>query len=137
MNDKFLKPYNPLETEPRIYKMWEESGFFNPDNLPERHKEPYTIMMPPPNATGTLHMGHALAITTEDIMIRYNRMIGKKVLYLPGTDHASIATQSKVEKEIYKKEGKNRYDIGRDELLKRIEKFVQESRDTITSQVKT
>jgi valyl-tRNA synthetase len=137
MNDKFLKPYNPQETEPRIYKMWEESGFFNPDNLPARHTEPYCIMMPPPNATGTLHMGHALAITTEDIMVRYYRMLGKKVLYLPGTDHAAIATQSKVEKEIYKKEGKNRYDIGREELLKRIEKFVQESRDTITSQVKT
>ena len=137
MNDKFLKPYNPVETEPRIYKMWEDSGFFNPDNLPERHKEPFTIMMPPPNATGTLHMGHALAITTEDIMIRYQRMQGKKALYLPGTDHASIATQSKVEKEIYKKEGKNRHDIGREELLKRIEQFVQQSRDTITSQVKT
>jgi valyl-tRNA synthetase len=82
-------------------------------------------------------MGHALAITTEDIMIRYQRMQGKKSLYLPGTDHASIATQSKVEKEIYKKEGKNRYEIGREELLKRIKQFVQESRDTITSQVKT
>jgi valyl-tRNA synthetase len=143
MDEKFLKPYNPTETEPRIYKQWEKSGFFNPDNLPaqaglpERHKDPFTIMMPPPNATGTLHMGHALAITTEDIMVRYQRMQGKKVLYLPGTDHASIATQSKVEKEIYKKEGKNRYDIGREELLNRIGKFVQESRDTITSQVKT
>ncbi len=137
MDEKFLKPYNPQDTEPRIYKMWEESGFFNPDNLPERHKEPFTIMMPPPNATGTLHMGHALATTTEDIMIRYQRMQGRKTLFLPGTDHASIATQSKVEKEIYKKEGKNRYDIGREELLNRIAKFVQESRDTITSQVKT
>jgi valyl-tRNA synthetase len=136
MNDKFLKPYNPQETEPRIYKMWEESGYFNPDNLPERHKEPFTIMMPPPNATGTLHMGHALGTTTEDIIIRYQRMRGKKTLFVPGTDHAAMATQSKVEKEIYKKEGKNRYDIGREELLKRIGDFVQGSRDTITSQVK-
>jgi len=136
VDDKFLKPYNPQETEPQIYKMWEESGFFNPDNLPVRHTEPFTIMMPPPNATGTLHMGHALATTTEDIIIRYQRMCGKKALFLPGTDHASIATQSKVEKEIYKKEGKNRYEIGREELLKRIEQFVQGSRDTITSQVK-
>ncbi len=136
MDDKFLKPYNPQETEPRIYKMWEESGFFNPDNLPARHKDPFTIMMPPPNATGTLHMGHALGMTTEDIMTRYQRMIGKKALFLPGTDHASMATQSKVEKEISKKEGKNRHDLGRAELLKRIERFVQESRDTITSQVK-
>ncbi len=137
MNDKFLKPYNPTETEPRIYKMWEESGFFNPDNLPTRHKEPYTIMMPPPNATGILHMGHALMLTTEDIIIRYQRMRGKKVLYLPGTDHASIATQSKVEKDIYKKENKNRFELGREELLKRIGEFVQNSRNTITSQIKT
>ena len=137
MNDKFLKPYNPQETEPRIYKMWEESGFFNPDNLPERHKEPFTIMMPPPNVTGVLHMGHALMLTTEDIMIRYQRMLGKKTLWLPGTDHAAIATQSKVEKEIYKKEGKNRFDLGREEMLKRVNQFAQDSHDTITSQVKT
>jgi valyl-tRNA synthetase len=137
MNDKFLKPYNPQETEPRIYKKWEDSGFFNPDNLPERHKEPFTIMMPPPNVTGVLHMGHALMLTTEDIMIRYQRMQGKKALWLPGTDHAAIATQSKVEKEIAKKEGKNRFDLGREELLKRVEKFAQDSHDTITSQVKT
>lgn len=136
MNDKFLKPYNPNETEPRIYKMWEDSGFFNPDNLPERHKEPYTIIMPPPNVTGVLHMGHALMLTTEDIMIRYQRMCGKKTLWLPGTDHAAIATQSKVEKEIYKKEGKNRFELGREELLKRVNKFAQDSHDTITSQVK-
>jgi len=136
MNEKFLKPYSPTETEPRIYKMWEESGFFNPDNLPERHKEPYTIMMPPPNVTGILHMGHALMLTTEDIMIRYQRMCGKKTLWLPGTDHAAIATQSKVEKDIYKKEGKNRFDLGRDELLKRVEKFAKDSHDTITSQIK-
>ena len=137
MNDKFLKPYNPQETEPRIYKMWEESGFFNPDNLPARHQEPFTIMMPPPNVTGVLHMGHALMLTTEDIMIRYQRMLGKKTLWLPGTDHAAIATQSKVEKEIYKKEGKNRFDLGREEMLKRVSKFAQDSHDTITSQVKT
>ena len=79
MNDKFLKPYDPLETEPRIYKMWEDSGYFNPDNLPERHRVPYTIIMPPPNVTGILHMGHALTLTLEDIMIRYNRMQGKKL----------------------------------------------------------
>lgn len=137
MNDKFLKPYNPQETEPRIYKIWEDSGFFNPDNLPKRHKEPFTIMMPPPNVTGVLHMGHALMLTTEDIMVRYQRMLGKKTLWLPGTDHAAIATQSKVEKEIYKKEGKNRFELGREELLKRVEKFAQDSHDTITSQIKT
>jgi valyl-tRNA synthetase len=137
MDDKFLKPYNPQETEPRIYKLWEDSGFFNPDNLPERHQEPYCIIMPPPNVTGILHMGHALMLTTEDIMIRYQRMLGKKVLYLPGTDHAAIATQSKVEKEIAKKEGKNRFELGREELLKRVTEFAQNSHDTIVSQLKT
>jgi len=136
MDDKFLKPYNPQETEPRIYKMWEDSGFFNPDNLPARHKEKYTIVLPPPNVTGTLHTGHALAISLEDMMIRYNRMCGKKTLYLPGTDHAAIATQSKVEKIIKKEEDKSRYDLGRDELLKRVNKFAQESHDTIISQTK-
>jgi len=137
MNDKFLKPYDPQETEPRIYQKWLDSGFFNPDNLPERHRTPYTIMMPPPNVTGILHMGHAMMLTVEDIMVRYQRMLGKKTLWLPGTDHAAIATQARVEKDIYKKEGKNRYDFGREELLKRIDKFAQESHDTITSQIKT
>lgn len=137
MNEKFLKPYNPQETEPRIYKMWEKSGYFNPDNLPKNHKEPFTIMMPPPNVTGVLHMGHALMLTTEDIMIRYQRMCGKKTLWLPGTDHAAIATQSKVEKEIAKKEGRNRFDLGREELLKRVEQFARDSHSTITSQIRT
>lgn len=136
MNDKFLKPYNPQETEPRIYKIWEESGFFNPDNLPARHKEPFTIVLPPPNVTGTLHTGHALAISLEDIMIRYNRMRGKKALYVPGTDHAAIATQSKVEKIIKKEEDKSRYDLGREELLRRVNDFAQKSHDTIITQAK-
>lgn len=136
MPEKLLKPYDPKNTEERIYKLWEESGFFNPDNLPDERKETYTIMMPPPNVTGVLHMGHALMITLEDIMIRYKRMQGFKTLWLPGTDHAAIATQSKVEKEIQKKEGKSRHDLGREEMLKRISKFAQESHDTIVSQIK-
>jgi valyl-tRNA synthetase len=137
MQDKFLKPYNPQETEPRIYKMWEESGLFNPDNLPPDHKEKYSIMMPPPNVTGVLHMGHALMITIEDIMIRFQRMRGKKALWLPGTDHAAIATQSRVEKNIKKEEDKSRYDLGREELLRRIDIFAKQSHDTITSQLRT
>ncbi|MFA6341000.1 MAG: valine--tRNA ligase [Candidatus Paceibacterota bacterium] len=136
MNDKFLKPYNPQETEARIYELWEESGFFNPDNLPERHKEKYSIAMPPPNVTGQLHMGHALTLTLEDIMIRFNRMRGKRTLWLPGTDHAGIATQSKVEKEIKKNEGKSRFDLGRTELVKRVEEFAKNSHDTIINQAK-
>ncbi len=136
MQDKFLKPYNSQETESKIYKLWEDSGFFNPDNLPPRHKEKYSIMLPPPNVTGILHMGHALTLTIEDIMIRYQRMRGKKTLWVPGTDHAAIATQSRVEKDIKKKEDKSRYDLGREELLKRIGVFVKQSHDTIISQSK-
>ncbi len=136
MNEKFLKPYNPQETEPKIYKLWEESSFFNPDHLPARHKEPFTIIMPPPNVTGILHMGHALMETLEDIMIRYKRMQGYKTLWLPGTDHAAIATQSKVEKDIKKNEGKSRHDLGREEMMKRIEDFAKKSHDTIISQLK-
>jgi valyl-tRNA synthetase len=137
MNDKFLKPYDPIETEARIYKMWEESGYFNPDNLPERHKDPFTIMMPPPNVTGILHMGHAMMVSIEDTMIRFQRMRGKKTLWLPGTDHAAIATQSRVEKDIKKNEDKSRYDLGREELLKRVNDFASQSHDTIISQLKT
>ena len=136
MNDKFLKPYNPQETESRIYKLWETSGYFNPDNLPGNRKEKFSIMMPPPNATGVLHMGHAMTATIEDVMIRYQRMCGKKTLWLPGTDHAAIATQSKVEKIIKKEEDKSRYDLGREELLKRVDKYVDENRNTIVSQTK-
>src|SRR3989344_2333064 len=145
IDPKLLKPYDPKNTEDRIYKLWEESGFFAPevrppwaDNLDTNpnHALPFTIMMPPPNATGTLHMGHALFLTLQDIMIRYKRMQGFKTLWIPGTDHASIATQSRVEKEIYKKEGKSRYDLGRDELLKRIDKFVEKNRNIITSQMR-
>lgn len=136
MNDKFLKPYNSAETEDGIYKLWLESGYFNPDNLPERHKESYSIVLPPPNVTGTLHMGHAAMLAIEDILIRYKRMRGYKTLWLPGTDHAAIATQSKVEKELEKKEGKRRHDLGREEFLKRVDAFAQASHDTIVNQVK-
>ena len=136
MNEKFLKPYNPTETEDNIYKEWIDSGYFNPDNLPERHKTPYSIVLPPPNVTGTLHMGHAAMLAIEDILIRYKRLRGYKTLWIPGTDHAAIATQSKVEKEIEKKEGKRRHDIGREELLNRINIFAQQSHDTIVGQVK-
>jgi len=135
--EKLLKAYNPTETEPRIYKLWEESGFFNPDNTPNSSGKTYTIMMPPPNVTGILHMGHATMIALEDLMIRYHRMKGDKTLWLPGTDHAAIATQSVVEKEIQKKEGKSRYDIGRENLVARVEEFAQKSHDTIVSQIRS
>jgi valyl-tRNA synthetase len=141
INDKFLKPYTPQDTESRIYKLWEDSGLFNPDTCVEKgytapDAKPFSMVMPPPNVTGVLHMGHALMLTLQDIMTRYKRMCGYKTLWLPGTDHAAIATQSKVEKEISKKEKINPRDLGREELLSRIEAFAKESHDTIVSQVK-
>ncbi|MCA9356475.1 valine--tRNA ligase [Candidatus Nomurabacteria bacterium] len=141
INPKLLKPYEHLDTESKIYEIWEKSGYFNPEKMiSDGHTapdaKPFTIMMPPPNVTGVLHMGHGLMLTIEDIMVRYKRMQGYRTLWLPGTDHAAIATQSKVEKEIQKKEGKSRHDLGREELLKRVSKFAQESHDTIVSQVK-
>ena len=136
--EELLKPFNSKEVEASLYKVWEESGYFNPDNLPKidgkERENPYTIILPPPNVTGVLHAGHALMLVVEDILIRYKRMQGFRTLWLPGTDHAAIATQSKVEKDIYKKEGKTRHDLGRDEMLKRIGEYAKESHDTITSQ---
>ena len=139
--EKLLKPYDPAAEEPKQYQKWEQSGFFNPEHmiaagLTAPDAEPYTIMLPPPNVTGVLHMGHALGGTVQDILIRYKRMQGFRALWLPGTDHAAIATQSKVEKEIQKSEGKNRYDLGREELLKRVEQFAQGSHDTMVTQIK-
>ena len=98
--EKLTKPYDPASTEARIYKLWEESGFFNPDVCIEKGNtkpdaEPFTIMLPPPNVTGVLHMGHGLMVTIEDIMIRFARMQGKRTLWLPGTDHAAIAPRSR------------------------------------------
>lgn len=136
MNDKFLKPFDPATAEARVSKLWEESGYTNPDNLPARFTEPFSIVLPPPNVTGNLHMGSALMLAIEDIMVRYARMQGKRVLWIPGTDHAAIATQSKVEKDIQKNEGKTRHDLGREEMLKRIDAFARESHDTIVNQVK-
>lgn len=139
--EKLLKPYEPSVEEKVAYELWERSGYFNPEKMiDDGHTKPdatpYTIIMPPPNVTGSLHMGHAMMLTIQDIFIRYKRMRGYRTLWLPGTDHAAIATQSKVEKEIQKKEGKSRYDLGREEMLRRIETFAQESHDTIASQIR-
>lgn len=142
MPEKFLKPYDATATESRIYAAWEKSGLFNPDECVKqgatRADAPtYSIVLPPPNVTGRLHMGHALMLAIEDIFIRYKRMRGFRTLWVPGTDHAAIATQSVVEKQIKKEEGKSRHDLGRDEMLKRIGTFAVESHDTIVSQLKT
>ncbi|MEI7810156.1 MAG: valine--tRNA ligase [bacterium] len=140
MDEKFLKPYDPKVTEEKILKLWDESGFFNPDICVEKgvtsaHAETFSMILPPPNVTGSLHTGHALGLTVEDIMTRYARMQGKKTLWLPGTDHAAIATQSKVEK-ILEKKGIKKSDLGREEFLKQVEQFAQYSHDTINNQTK-
>lgn len=139
--EKLLKPYDPQNEEKAAYKLWEGSGYFNPEKMiADGHTAPdatpFTIVLPPPNVTGSLHMGHAMMLTVQDILIRYKRMQGFRTLWLPGTDHAAIATQSKVEKEIQKKEGLSRYDLGREEMLKRINVFASDSHDTIINQMK-
>ncbi|HEX3099744.1 MAG TPA: valine--tRNA ligase [Patescibacteria group bacterium] len=131
------KSYDASKYEADIYQKWMDSGYFNPDNLPasDDNAEPFTIVLPPPNVTGTLHLGHAFEDTIQDILIRYRRMQGRKTLWLPGTDHAAIATQTKVEK-ILEKEGTRKSELGREKFLERVEAFAQGSHDTIISQLK-
>jgi len=117
------KTYNPQEVEPRIYKWWEEQGYFKPrlttaDGAPNE-RPPFVISMPPPNVTGSLHLGHALTATMEDIMIRYHRMTGDPTLWVPGSDHAGIATQIVVEREL-RDEGTDRYALGRERFVERV-----------------
>ena len=137
MDPKFLKPYNPEATESRIYDLWEKSGFFNPDNLPEADsRKPFTIIMPPTNANGSLHAGHALVMTIEDIMIRYKRMQGFKTLWLPGLDHAGFETQVVYEKKL-EKEGRSRFDIPREKLYEEILNFTLENSENIRNSLWT
>ena len=136
MNEKFLKPYNPKETEERIYKLWEKSGFFNPDNLPGDRKESFSIIMPPTNANGSLHAGHGLVMTIEDIMVRYKRMRGFKTLWLPGLDHAGFETQVVYEKEL-EKEGRTRFEIEPKKLYKEILDFTLTNSKNIKSQIRS
>ncbi len=112
------KVYEPQQVETEIYKMWEDGGFFRPGT--DRSKKPLTIVMPPPNVTGQLHMGHAMDATLQDTLIRFKRMQGYNALWLPGVDHAGIATQIKVEEELRTKEGLSRYDLGREKFLERV-----------------
>jgi valyl-tRNA synthetase len=132
---EFSKAYNPKEIEEKIYKLWEKSGFFNPDKLPKKHKKPFCMVLPPPNVTGELHMGHALNATCQDILIRWKRMKGFKTLWLPGIDHAGIATQNVVEKEL-KKEGKTRFDLGREKFVERVWEWKKKYGDIILYQFK-
>ncbi|MBR6748074.1 MAG: class I tRNA ligase family protein, partial [Clostridia bacterium] len=117
MKKELPKTYEPQSTEKRLYEFWEKSGFFHAEV--DENKKPFTIVIPPPNVTGQLHMGHALDETMQDILIRHKRMQGYSALWLPGTDHAGIATQIKVEAEL-RKDGKTRYDLGREAFLEKV-----------------
>lgn len=130
---KLPKSYNPKEVEEKTYRFWEKSGFFNPDNL--KGKKPFTVVIPPPNITGELHMGHALNSTIQDIIVRKKRMEGYKTLWLPGTDHAGIATQNVVEKKL-KKQGLTRFDLGREKFIKEIWKWKEKYGNIILNQLK-
>ena len=125
--------YNPKDFEERIYKTWEEKKYFTP--VVDKTKKPFTIMMPPPNITGKLHLGHALDNTMQDMLIRFKRMQGYCTLWLPGTDHASIATEVKVENELLK-EGKVKKEMGREAFLDEVWKWAEEYKGTIRNQLK-
>ena len=127
------KTYNPNDIEDKWYQYWTKNGFFTPKKDP--NKKPYTILIPPPNVTGILHMGHVLNNTIQDVMIRYKRMNGIPTLWIPGTDHAGIATQNMVEKELAK-QGKSRYDVGREELIKMIWEWKEAKGGRILEQLK-
>ena len=133
--EEFLKPYQPQNEEAAMYQLWEKSGYFNPDKLPGERSESFTIIMPPPNANGSLHAGHALFVTLEDIMIRYQRMRGKKALWVPGADHAGFETQVVYEKKL-EKEGRSRFDMQPDELYKEIYDFTIANKAFMENQLK-
>ncbi len=129
------KTYEPKNVESRLYEKWCSGGYFHAE--PDSKKEPYTIVIPPPNVTGQLHMGHALDETLQDILIRYKRMSGFNALWIPGTDHAGIATQIKVEETLRNEEGLTRYDLGRDKFLDRVWDWKKRFGDRIITQLKT
>ena len=134
MNKELPKVYEPQQVESRIYQMWEDHDCFK--GVEDSKKKPFSIVMPPPNVTGQLHMGHALDCTLQDILTRFKRMQGYAALWVPGTDHAGIATQIKVEEELRVKEGKTRYDLGREKFLERVWKWKEEYGNRIVQQQK-
>ena len=128
-------PYDAKKVEDRIYKLWEDSSYFDPDKLPGGRKKPFTIIMPPANANGNLHAGHALVMTIEDIMSRYKRMRGFKTLWLPGLDHAGFETQVVYEKKL-EKEGRSRFKMTPEELYQEILRFTLENKKNIEGQIR-
>ncbi len=142
MSKELPKAYEPKEYEDNISASWETSGYYNPDQciqagITSNQAPAFSIVLPPPNVTGTLHMGHAAMLAIQDVLIRYHRMKGDKTLWLPGTDHAAVATESKVEKMLIDSGISHpKQTLGKDEFMKQVEKFAQESHDTIVNQCK-
>jgi valyl-tRNA synthetase len=141
MTKELPKAYDFKSTEPRIYAMWEAGGFFKPHNDPNNKNfdpnvKPFVISIPPPNVTGELHIGHAMFVSVEDLMIRYHRMKGYSALWVPGTDHAGIATQLMVEKDLLKNEEVTREELGRDEFIKRTWEWKKKYGNIITTQIR-
>ncbi len=134
MQKELAKTYDPNEVEDRLYKSWIDGTYFHAQIDPQ--KESFTIVIPPPNVTGQLHMGHALDETLQDILIRYKRMRGFSALWLPGTDHAGIATQIKVEEALRKEEGKTRHDLGREKFLEKVWEWKEHYGGRIIDQLK-
>ena len=134
MTNELPKVYDPKASEEKLYQFWEKSGFFHAEVNPD--KKPFTIVIPPPNVTGQLHMGHAFDETLQDILIRTKRMQGYEALWMPGTDHAGIATQIKVEETLRKEEGKTRYDLGREKFLERVWEWKEKFGSRIIEQLK-
>ena len=130
------KAYNPQNSESTIYETWEASGFFNPDKLPGRRTKSFVISMPPPNVTGELHLGHATGIAIQDALIRFERMRGKRALWVPGTDHAGIATQIMVER-LIAQQGLNRHKLGREKFLERVWQWKEQYGSSITNQIRS
>src|SRR5512138_1688066 len=130
------KTYQPAEIESRIARLWDDAGAFRAGRPERRDATPYTIVIPPPNVTGSLHMGHALNNTLQDILCRFERMRGRDVLWQPGTDHAGIATQMVVERQLMERQQPERRTLGREKFLERVWAWKQESGGTITGQLK-
>ncbi|MFH1233873.1 MAG: valine--tRNA ligase [Patescibacteria group bacterium] len=135
------KTYNPADYEDKIYQKWEKSGYFNPDKcvadgIADKNAPTFTIILPPPNITAKLHLGHSAMLAIEDLMIRYHRMKHDQTLWLPGTDHAAIATQNAVEKKIFKEQGLTRHDLGREKFLECVWKYLKQTQATILHQIR-
>src|SRR3954467_3607459 len=132
------KTFNPQAVEPRLYAEWEASGAFSPDRALKRDPaaKPFSIVIPPPNVTGSLHIGHALNQTLQDVLARFHRMRGQAVLWLPGSDHAGIATQMVVERQLAAEGNMSRRDMGRDAFVERVWTWKKQSGGTIVNQLK-